>query len=158
MRVDVDDVDRLQGGEVPRAEVVGDQRAVHALGDVRVAADGDDQQVAERAGVLKVVDVAGVNDVEAAVAVDDGVAGGAGLHREGRAVGRGRADLACRCHASRSMSTNRALVQLIGRERHLFSNHRTRFRQQPCHRHGSIRPIKGQCPNGDRCARQRRID
>ncbi len=45
---------------------------------MRVAGEGDDEKVALLLGELKVADMAGVDDVEAAVAVNDGLSGGTG--------------------------------------------------------------------------------
>ena len=40
---------------------------------MRIRADGNDEVIAERPRVLKVMNVAGMNDVEAAVTVHDGL-------------------------------------------------------------------------------------
>jgi hypothetical protein len=80
--VDVDEIDALERGQALGAEVVRDQRAVGALVHLRVGGDGDDQDVALRARELEVVDVAGVDDVEAAVALHYGLAARAGFGSE----------------------------------------------------------------------------
>ncbi len=76
--IDVDIIDELEGGEIFGAEFLGDVGAAFAFADVGVAGEGDDEDVALLFGELKIADVAGMDDVEAAVAVDDGFAGGAG--------------------------------------------------------------------------------
>src|SRR5437762_2685396 len=66
--VDVNQIDALQGGQAQRAQIIRNHRAVEALVDLRISADADDQHVAVAFGELEIVDVAWVNDVEAAVA------------------------------------------------------------------------------------------
>ncbi len=92
--VDVDEIAALECGEAGGAEVFGDEGAVDALIDLGVAAEGDDQKVAEGPGELEVVDVAGVDDVETAVAVDDGSAGFASFSAESEEAVKG-ADFGC---------------------------------------------------------------
>lgn len=76
---DVDPIDEGEGGEILGAELFGDEGASGALLHLGVAGDGDEEEVAFALGLAEVSDVAGVDDVEAAVALDDGFAGGAGL-------------------------------------------------------------------------------
>ena len=69
--VDRHPVHTVQGGQVLRPQLLGDQRPAGPLVDHRVAGDGDEQAVAELGRVLKMADVAGVNDVETPVTKDD---------------------------------------------------------------------------------------
>jgi hypothetical protein len=77
--VDSDVVDGAEGGKDAGA-VLG---AIHGTGgafegaDGGVGIDGDGEGVAEGAGALEVIDVAGVKDVEAAVGEDEAAAFGA---------------------------------------------------------------------------------
>jgi len=77
--VDVDPVDEVECGEVFGAELFGDEWAAGALGDAFVAGDGDEEDVAEGFGLAEVSDVSGVDDVEAAVALDECSSVAAGL-------------------------------------------------------------------------------
>jgi len=81
--VHVHRVDAFEGGEALGAKFVGDEGAVDAFVHVRIGADGDHEQVAHGLGELEVVDVSGVDDVEAAVAVDQREALFAGALAEG---------------------------------------------------------------------------
>ena len=82
MVIDVDPVDAIELGEVVCAEFLGDQRPAVALGHLAVAGDGDEEDVALCARVAEVPDVARVDDVETAVAVDQAAACGAGVFAE----------------------------------------------------------------------------
>jgi hypothetical protein len=70
---DKDGVDAFQGAEDFGALEFEDQGASFAfdLADAGVAVNGDDEGVAEAAGVFEAADVAGVKEVEAAVGEDD---------------------------------------------------------------------------------------
>lgn len=87
--VDEDAVDAFEGGEGGGAEVVGDEGAGGAFVDVGVGGDGDEQDVSESAGLLEVGDVAWVDDVETAVALDEGFAVGSELVAPGKKSGAG---------------------------------------------------------------------
>ena len=75
--VDDDEIDAFQGGDGLGAEVLGEDRTVGALVDEAVGGDGNDENVAELAGLLKMADVADVQRVENAVTKDDLVTAGA---------------------------------------------------------------------------------
>ena len=63
-------VDDLQRGELPRAIFLA-ERYRSFFRDVRVCRDGDDEHVAERAGLLEVNQMAHVHEIECAVAQND---------------------------------------------------------------------------------------
>ncbi len=69
--VDDDVVDDLEGGEIDRPQVLRHVRAVRALGDVVVGRDAGDQDIGLALGIEQMADVAGMHDVEHAVAHDD---------------------------------------------------------------------------------------
>jgi len=73
--INIDQVHHLQGGEVFGPEFLGDVGPLLALGDLVVAGQGDYEQVALATRELQVAYVAGVDDVEAAMAMDDRLAG-----------------------------------------------------------------------------------
>lgn len=89
MGVDVDRIDTLERRDTGGAEVIGNQRAVDPFVDVGVGADGDDEPVSQRPGKFKVLDVAGVDDVKTAVAMNDGLAIGSGILTEFEQLGEG---------------------------------------------------------------------
>ena len=64
-----------------------------------IGTDSDDEFIAERAGVLQVLNVAGVNDVEAPMAMHDGPALLAGVGPHGQQTIE-IADLLARSHSS----------------------------------------------------------
>jgi hypothetical protein len=76
VRVDHDPIDEFQGGQVLSAQLLGDVGSVEAFTHGRVAGQRDHQHIAELAGELEVADVPGMHDVEAAVALDNGLATG----------------------------------------------------------------------------------
>src|SRR5208283_2201416 len=71
MRYDDDVVHAFQGGEPAGAQLVIEIRPARTLIDVLLAGDGHDQEVTQRLGFLEVHDVARVDQVEGAVALDD---------------------------------------------------------------------------------------
>jgi glycosyltransferase involved in cell wall biosynthesis len=93
VRINDDPVHELEHGQVLGPEVFTDVGAVGALGDGGIAGQRDDEHVPELPGELQVADVAGVYDVEAAVALHDGAAGAAQLLPYGGQLG-GRHNLA----------------------------------------------------------------
>ena len=72
LRVDGHPIDAVEGGHVLRPKLLGDEGPVGSLVHHRVAGDGHEQAIAQPGRLLKVTDMAGVDDVEAAVAEDDG--------------------------------------------------------------------------------------
>lgn len=72
-----DGIDGLKGGGEGGAVAFGDDGAVGAFQalDARVGVEGENEHVAEGTGGFKKADVAGVEDVVAAVGEDDGFAG-----------------------------------------------------------------------------------
>ena len=70
LRADHHQAHAIQGGQALGPKLLRDQRPAGALVDHRVARDADDETVAQLGRVLEVADVAGVDDVEAAVAQD----------------------------------------------------------------------------------------
>ncbi len=66
-----DIIDAFQGGQGPGAEFVVEAGPAGSLVDVLRIGHGDDQDVAEGLGLLEVDDVAGMDQVKGAVALDD---------------------------------------------------------------------------------------
>ena len=69
--VDGDEVDALERREHLGPELLGERRPVRPLVDMLVGRDGDDEHVAHRPGFFEVPQVADVEQVEHAVAMDD---------------------------------------------------------------------------------------
>jgi len=72
--VDGHEVDDVESGDRLGAQGAGEGRPIRAFVDELVRRDGDDQDVAVLAGLLEMPDVADVQQVEHAVAVDDAFA------------------------------------------------------------------------------------
>jgi hypothetical protein len=94
MRVEIDRIDALESREIASTEIFGDERAIDALVDMRIGADGDDEQVALVARELEMLDMPGVNDVETAMTVDKGASLSPSLGTEGKQFVAGE-NLAC---------------------------------------------------------------
>ena len=116
--IDVNPINAFQRREVGRPKIFRNERPVNALIDLRIGADRDDQDIAERFSELEVMDVAGVNDVETAVAMHDGFALFAGLPAKGEEAIQ-RADFASvghvQCQFSVVGSQRPRLYMVIGR-------------------------------------------
>ena len=69
--VDQHEVDHVQRGEIEGAQLLRHERAEVGFLDVLVAGDAGDQDVGAVGGIHQVADVAGMHDVEGAVAHDD---------------------------------------------------------------------------------------
>ena len=78
LRIHIDPVKAFQRRQARGAEIIRNERPIEPLVHMRIRADRDEQDMSQRAGVLQMMNVAGMNDVEAAVAMDDGLAGLAG--------------------------------------------------------------------------------
>jgi hypothetical protein len=83
VRVDVDEVDAFERRDAGGAEVFWDERSSRSLVDLRISGERDDQHVALAACELEVLNVAGVNDVEAPVAMHDRLAVACGGFAQG---------------------------------------------------------------------------
>lgn len=82
VRVDADPIDTVELGEVLGAEFLGNEWSAVAFGDFGIAGDGDKKEIALGFCEAEVADVPGMNDVEAAMTLDDSLACGAGLCAE----------------------------------------------------------------------------
>src|SRR5512146_1899159 len=74
VRVDVNEINHFQGRQALRPKLLRDVRPLVALVDLGIAGERDDEQIALTTGEFEVTHMARMNDIEAAMAMNDRMA------------------------------------------------------------------------------------
>ena len=96
-------IDAFQCSEAGSAEIIRNQRAIKTFVHLGIGRNGDDQQITKTPRVLKVMNMAGMNDVEAAMTVDHALSCGARFRPPGEQP-IARADFRIDSHDLKSLS------------------------------------------------------